>query len=110
MGIKKVTSASTVCQLFETCKFPKVMLEEVHDWLKLYLCVPVSSATAERTLSSLRRVESYLRSTMTQERLDHLILLNTHKDLLDEISVEHIAKEFISKNDTRRNFFGNFLL
>ena len=45
---------------------------------------------------------------MTQERLNHLILLNTRKDLLDEISIEHIAKHFVSKNDTRRNYFGNF--
>ena len=45
---------------------------------------------------------------MTQERLNHLILLNTHKDLLDEISIEHIAKDFVSKNDTRRNYFGYF--
>jgi len=108
MGIKTVTSISTVCQLFETCKFPKIMLGEVHNLLKLYLCIPVSSATAERTFSALRRVKSYLRSTMSQERLNNLILLNTHKDLLDEICIEHIAKDFVSKNDTRRNYFGNF--
>ena len=45
---------------------------------------------------------------MSQERLNHLILLNTHKDLLDEIRTEHIAKDVVSKNDTRKNYFGNF--
>ena len=53
MRIKTMTSISTVCQLFETCKFPKIMLEEVHNLLKLYLCIPVSSATTERTFSAL---------------------------------------------------------
>ena len=76
--------------------------------LKLYLFIPVSSDTVERTFSALQRVKSYLRSTLTQERLNHLILLNTHKDLLDEISIEYIAKDFVSKIDTRKNYFGNF--
>ena len=54
MGIKKVTTLSTVCQLFETCKFPKTMLNEVHKVLQLYLTIPLSSATAERAFSTLR--------------------------------------------------------
>ena len=53
MGIKKVTTLSTICQLFETCKFPKTMLNEVHKVLQLYLTIPLSSATAERAFSTL---------------------------------------------------------
>ena len=92
MGIKKVTTLSTVCQLFETCKFPKTMLNEVHKVLQLYLTIPLSSATAERAFSTLRRLKSYLRSTMTQKRLNHVILLNTHKEQLDKICLLILQK------------------
>ena len=85
MGIKNVTMVSSVCELFETCQFPKTMLEEVHKVLLLYLTIPLSSATAERAFSTLRRLKSYLRSTMTQKRVNHVVLLNTHKDRADQI-------------------------
>ena len=39
MGMKKVTMVSSVCELFETCQFPKTMLEEVHKVLLLYLTI-----------------------------------------------------------------------
>lgn len=107
MGIKKVTTLSTVCQLFETCKFSKTMLNEVHKVLQLYLTIPLSSATAERAFSTLRRLKSYLRSTMTQKRLNHVVLLNTHKEHLDKICIHDIAKEFVSRNERRIDFFGN---
>ena len=107
IGIRKVTAVSTVCHLFNVCKFPKTMLEEVHKILKLYLIIPLSSATAERAFSSLRRLKSYLRSTMTQKRLNHVVLLNTYKEQVDEISILDIAKEFISRNERRVDFFGN---
>ena len=108
MGIKTVTKISTVCQLFETCKFPKTMLEEVHKLLRLYLSIPMTSATAERIFSTLRRLKSYLRSTMTQKRLNHLILLNSHKEILDEICIIDVAKEFVSRKETRIDYFGYY--
>lgn len=107
VGIKRVTTVSTVCQLFETCKFPKTMLKKVHKVIQLYLTIPLSSATAERAFSKLRRLKSYLRSTMTQKRLNHVIPLNTHKEQLDEICIHDIAKEFVSRNERQIDYFGN---
>ena len=46
MGIKKVTMVKTVCEMFTVCKFPKTMLSEVDKVLKLYLTLPLTSATA----------------------------------------------------------------
>ena len=53
MGIKKVTTLNTVCQLFETCKFLKTMLNEVHKVLQIYPTIPLSLSTAERAFSTL---------------------------------------------------------
>lgn len=39
------------------------MLSEVDKLLNIYFTFPVTSATAERSFSSLRRIKTYLRST-----------------------------------------------
>ena len=65
-------------------------------------------ATAERTFSSLRRLKNYLRSTMTQKRLNHVTIVHTHKKRTDDLNLLDIAKQFICGNERRANFFGNF--
>ena len=108
MGIKKVAFIRTICDIFNNCTFAKTMLCEVHQIIKIYLTVPVTSATAERSFPTLRRVKSYLRTTMTEKRLNHLILLHSHKHRTDELSVVEVAKELSLRNDRRKEFFGNF--
>ena len=85
------------------------MLSEVHNMLKLYLTVPITSATSERTFSALKRVFSYLRSSMTEKRPNNCLLLHVHKDLLDTCDVVEVAKEFISVKEERNKYFGAFL-
>ena len=68
----------TVCEMFNVCRFPKTTLTDVDKVLKLYLTLPLTSATAERCFSSLRRLKSFLRSTMAQKCLNHLMLLYIH--------------------------------
>lgn len=93
MGIKRVTTIRTVCDVFNKCRFPKTMLGEVDHLLHLYLTIPLTSATAERTFSTLRRLKSYLRSTMTQKRLNHVILLHTYKKNVDQMNLYQIAQD-----------------
>ena len=65
MGIEKVTTINTVCQLFKTWKLAKTILEEVDKVLQLYLTIPLSSATPERAFSTVRQLKTYLQSTMS---------------------------------------------
>ena len=48
---------------------------------KIALTVPVASASAERSFSVLKRVKTYLRSTMGQQRLNDLAILAIERDL-----------------------------
>lgn len=107
-SIKKVTSIRTIIELFNSNSFSKSLLSQVDKLLRLYLTVPLTSSTAERSFSTLRRLKNYLRSTMTQERLNHVILLHTHKEITDNIDVKQIAIDFIGRNQRRMNFFGQY--
>ena len=62
---------------------PKVgrsLYSEVITLVKFILVMPASNATSERSFSALRRVKTYLRSTMTQCRLNNLMVLHVHRD------------------------------
>ena len=53
-------------------------LSDVLKLLKLVLIMPATNATSERSFSSLRRIKTFLRSTMTQSRLNSLMTLHVH--------------------------------
>ena len=61
--LKNVTSISTVMDIMKKGKLIK-MFSELHLLLRLYLTVPLSNATAERSFSALRRVKTYLRNRL----------------------------------------------
>lgn len=104
--VRKVTSIRTICEAMKANPTYKLIFSEVHKLLRLYLVVPITSATAERTFSVLKRLLTYLRSTMTEKRLSNCLLLHAHRDLTDKLNLEDIAKEFVSANTKRqRNWF-----
>jgi hypothetical protein len=67
----------------------------------------ITTATAERCFSALNRIKTYLRCTMTQHRLNHVIIPHIHKEKLDQLNLNNICSDFISKNENRMAFFGH---
>ena len=72
------------------------------------MTVPVSTASAERSFSALRRLKTYLRSSMSQEKLNHVMVMHCHKDKTDSLNMVSVARDFVSKHDSRRSYFGVF--
>jgi len=101
-----VTDISGVVQLFTDNEVWSHMLPQVVKLLRLYLTLPVTSCTAERSFSSLRRLKTFLRSTSSQPRLNHIALLHTHRD--SSIDLEDICNNFIIKNEVRQKTFSTF--
>ena len=65
----------------------RVSISEVCTVLKLIMVIPATNAVSERSASVLRRVKTYLRSTMLQLRLNNLLILHTHKDRIDDLVI-----------------------
>ncbi|EEC68490.1 hypothetical protein OsI_36747 [Oryza sativa Indica Group] len=72
---------------------------------RILLTIPVTVASAERSISKLKLLKSYLRCTMTQERLNSLAMIALENGLLEKINYEHIIEDFISKNTKRMMLF-----
>ena len=80
---------------------------EVSKLLKLILFLPATNCENERAFSALKRLKTYLRSTMGQERLNHL-MMHVHKSRTDKLIVIDIANNFVSKSERRLTIFGKF--
>ena len=81
---------------------------EVVKLLKLNSVIAISSASVERSFSCLKRVKTYLRNKMGQERLGSLCRISLHKDVLKEVEDENmlhdkIVQKFVEK-PRRLNF------
>jgi hypothetical protein len=59
--------------------------------------LPVTTCSSERSFSSLRRLKTYLRNTIGEDRLNGLALLNIHRDI--KVDPKQVIAELCS---TRR--------
>ena len=81
------------------------LFSEVSKLLKL-LVMPTTNAVSERSFSTLRRIKTYLRSTMSQSRLNHLMILNIHQELTDGLNLIEVANDFVFEHEHRKQLFG----
>ena len=84
-------------------------MNEVFRFARLLLVMPATNAVSERSFSCLRRIKTYLRLTMHQERLNHLMLLHIHRDRTDKLELVDVANDFVKGLEHRLNVFGTFL-
>lgn len=65
--------------------------------LRIFLTIPSTVASAERSFSVLKRIKSVQRSTMCQSRLNSLGVLCVEADLARKINLESVIAEFAKK-------------
>ncbi|XP_022893928.1 zinc finger MYM-type protein 1-like [Olea europaea var. sylvestris] len=70
---------------------------------RVSLTIPVTVASAERSFSKLKLIKSYIRSSMSQERLNVLAMISIEKNMLDKLDVSSLITNFISQNVRRLN-------
>ncbi|XP_029340933.1 zinc finger MYM-type protein 1-like [Acyrthosiphon pisum] len=70
---------------------PKIDFPNIHFLIKLFCTLPVSTATPKRSFSTLKRLKTYLRSTMNETRLNGLAMMSIHGDI--HLDVDEIINE-----------------
>ncbi|KAJ8686255.1 hypothetical protein QAD02_022049 [Eretmocerus hayati] len=73
----------------------------VHALLSIFVTLPLSSASAERRFSSLKRIKTWLRSAMGEERLVGLALLHIHHEL--ELDLDHVIDRYAAMRKRRND-------
>ncbi|XP_071148256.1 zinc finger MYM-type protein 1-like [Mytilus edulis] len=80
----------------------KDLYPNIYAILTVLLTMPVSSASSERSFSAMRRIKSYLRATMGDERLSNLSILHIHR--ARSVNITDIIDKFSVKKNRRFNF------
>ena len=94
-----------VVHVFKVSQQELTFHSEVVKLVVLIFVAPATNATSQRSFSALRRVKTYLCTTMTQPRLNHLMLLHIHKEDCDKLNLEQCADDFCANFEHRRNIF-----
>ncbi|XP_076055144.1 uncharacterized protein LOC143033535 [Oratosquilla oratoria] len=81
-------------------------LKEIYPnmWVALRIAVttPVTVASAERSFSKLKLIKTYLRSTMSQERLNGLAIISIDKEISKQVSYDDTIDDFAAGKSRRR--------
>ena len=83
-----------------------VMTKDAHTMLRIYLVAPATTCSPERSLSALKRIKTYLRTTMTEAKLNHWATLHIRKAMCKTINMQKAVDTFIIRSTARRNLFG----
>lgn len=68
------------------------LFQNVFKILKLCATIPVTTASVKRSFSTLRRIKTYLRNTLSENRLNGLASLSIHREI--GIDIEDIINRF----------------
>ncbi|XP_060878264.1 zinc finger MYM-type protein 1-like [Metopolophium dirhodum] len=90
--INKINNDFNIDDLKTTIK--KEIFPNIYKMLQVALTLPVSSATCERSFSTMRRIKTWVRTSMHQERFTNLSILHIEKDVTKNIDAECILNEF----------------
>ena len=93
----------------KTCpESEKELIPNIMHIIKLLLINPATSSSPERRFSTSRRLKFWLRSTMTSQRFNGLVLLNMNKKCTDQLDLIKFGNEFVNPNEQRRKHFGKY--
>ena len=67
----------------------------IRKLLIFFSILPVTTASSERTFSTLRRLKTYIRSTIGENRLNGLAQITINRDI--EINIEAVIDELVKK-------------
>ena len=71
---------------------------------RILLTIPVTVASIKKSFSKLKLLKSYLRSIMSQKRLNELAILSIEQDLLENIEYKSLISNFAAQT-VRRDIF-----
>ncbi|KYN03086.1 Zinc finger MYM-type protein 1 [Cyphomyrmex costatus] len=71
---------------------------------KALLISKTKNCSGERSFSTLKRIKNYLRTSITQERLNSLALLNIENEILEGINFNNLIQRFAETKCKRKTF------
>ena len=106
-GLSNVNSASDLYgQLFSSGILE--MMPEMQKVLRIFASIPATSCSAERSFSTLRRIKTYTRNRIGQDRLSNIAILNIERTYANNVlreDLDEVVDTFARKSSNRIRLF-----
>ena len=89
---------------FLACNDRYTAFPNVYIALRIYLTIPVTVASGERSFSKLKLIKNYLRSNMIQDRLSSLAIISIESEISRNLKMDTIIKDFAEKKARKVHF------
>ena len=86
--------------LLKNCKICNEI--EAGNIVRLLLLSQDRNIESDGIFSALKRLKTFLRPTVGNNRLHALILVHVHKNILDNINFADVANKFVDRKDSRK--------
>lgn len=84
----------------------EAVLSELTKLIKILLTIPMTTSEPERCFSTLKRIKTFLRSTMNNDRLNALAVLSIEKKFLNmNPQIKEKIIDLFAQSKTRRMDF-----
>jgi hypothetical protein len=87
------TTIAATLKAIDDKKFPNL-----YTLMKICGTLPVSSCECERSFSCMRRLKTWQRASMCDDRFSNLALMNIHREVLENLEPTKVLKAFIESN------------
>ena len=81
------------------------LFSEFSDGVRILGVIPATLCSAERSFSTLHRLKTYLRSTMGQQRVSNIAVINTERASVVNNNMDRIIDIFGRQNGKESYFF-----
>ena len=79
----------------------RVAFPTLSNLVKIAMTIAVSTASCERSFSAMKRIKTYLRSTMGDQRLSDLGILSIERHLSKQVLFDRVLEQFVNKDKNR---------
>ena len=80
----------------------KAAFDCLYKLLLITVTLPVTSPSCERSFSKIKLVKTFLRNSMTSDRLSNIALLSIESKRAESIDMDSFVDEFDSRHANRR--------
>ena len=101
---KKPLKPTDIVSVLEKNQMNQIIPRFAH-LASIFAIIPATSCSAERSFSCLRRLKTYLRNAIGQERLSNCALLNIERQLANQIDIQKVIDNFGKRNGRQKYFF-----
>ena len=101
-GKRRTSKGSQTHSMIQFKKSTPDPYPNIYTLIVILMVMPVSTVTAERSFSAMRRLKNYLSLTTTTERLSGLSLMYVHKDKPLDAAI--IVQPFSQEKNRRLTF------